>query len=209
MTIQEIRNILKNDDVPASLMEEILSDERKGVEQAVVSYMNRLRRESEERLRVESMYEKESEFYKKGINLIAGIDEVGRGPLAGPVTVAAVILPAHWFASGLNDSKKVTPRHREELSRKIRDAAVDYSIVSMSPEEIDSILRRIGMSDRKVSVNFTTGDRVKILTGPFSGIEGSIDAMNDDTQTATVLCILFGRETPTEIAYNDLEKVEL
>ena len=107
MTIQEIRNILKNDDVPASLMEEILSDERKGVKQAVVSYMNRLRRESEERLRVESMYEKESEFYKKGINLIAGIDEVGRGPLAGPVTVAAVILPAHWFASGLNDSKKV------------------------------------------------------------------------------------------------------
>lgn len=139
MTIQEIRNILKNDDVPASLMEEILSDERKGVKQAVVSYMNRLRRESEERLRVESMYEKESEFYKKGINLIAGIDEVGRGPLAGPVTVAAVILPAHWFASGLNDSKKVTPRHREELSRKIRDAAVDYSIVSMSPEEIDSL----------------------------------------------------------------------
>ena len=52
----------------------------------------------------------------------------------------------------------------------------------VSPEEIDSILRRI---------------------------EGSIDAMNDDTQTATVLCILFGRETPTEIAYNDLEKVEL
>ncbi len=79
----------------------------------------------------------------------------------------------------------------------------------VSPEEIDSILRRIGMSDRKVSVNFTTGDRVKILTGPFSGIEGSIDAMDDDTQTATVLCILFGRETPTEIAYNDLEKVEL
>ena len=65
MTIQEIRNILKNDDVPASLMEEILSDERKGVKQAVVSYMNRLRRESEERLRVESMYEKESELQKR------------------------------------------------------------------------------------------------------------------------------------------------
>ena len=79
----------------------------------------------------------------------------------------------------------------------------------VSPEEIDAILRRIGMSDRKVSVNFGVGDRVKILTGPFSGIEGTIDAMNDDAQTATVLCILFGRETPTEIAYNDLEKVEL
>lgn len=79
----------------------------------------------------------------------------------------------------------------------------------VSPEEIDAILRRIGMSDRKVSVNFGVGDRVKILTGPFSGIEGTIDTMNDDAQTATVLCILFGRETPTEIAYNDLEKVEL
>ena len=101
-----------------------------------------------------------------------------------------------------------------ELEDQFIDQAIDNQlsgliIFPVSPEEIDSILRRIGMSDRKVSVNFTTGDRVKILTGPFSGIEGSIDAMNDDTQTATVLCILFGRETPTEIAYNDLEKVEL
>lgn len=85
MTIQEIRNILKNDDVPASLMEEILSDERKGVKQAVVSYMNRLRRESEERLRVESMYEKESEFYKKESTLLQGLTKWEEARLPDPL----------------------------------------------------------------------------------------------------------------------------
>lgn len=79
----------------------------------------------------------------------------------------------------------------------------------VSPDEIDSILRRMGMSDRKIVVNFKIGDRVKILSGPFVGVEGAVDGMNDDAQTASVLTILFGRETPTEIAYGDLEKVEL
>ena len=85
------------------------------------------------------MYELESTFYRKGMQLVAGVDEVGRGPLAGPVTVAAVILKPHWFAAGLNDSKKVTPKHREELARRIREEAAAFSIVSVPPEEIDEI----------------------------------------------------------------------
>lgn len=78
----------------------------------------------------------------------------------------------------------------------------------VSPEEIESILRRMGMSDRKVVVNFGVGSRVRITNGPFAGIEGVVDSMHDDAQTAMVLTILFGRETPTEIAYIDLDKVE-
>jgi len=78
----------------------------------------------------------------------------------------------------------------------------------VSPEEIDSILRRIGLSDKKVVVDFEVGDRVKILNGPFSSIEGTIDSMNDDAGTAMVLTILFGRETPTEISYIDLQKID-
>ncbi len=77
----------------------------------------------------------------------------------------------------------------------------------VSPEEIESILQRMGLSDRKIVVDFKVGDTVKITNGPFSGIEGRIDTMNDDSQTAMVLTILFGRETPTEIAYLDLEKI--
>ncbi|MGN0954270.1 ribonuclease HII [Dialister sp.] len=139
MKIADIRDILKQGDVPDEVMKEILADPRKGVQTLVSSYMRRLERESRERLRVESLYQVESEFYKKGIHYVAGIDEVGRGPLAGPVTVAAVILKPHWFAAGLNDSKKVTPRHREELSEKIHREAVDISIVSLPPEEIDAL----------------------------------------------------------------------
>ena len=139
LKISEIREILHRDEVPEDILQEILSDERKGVQRLVVSYMKRLEKESEERLRVESMYEVESQFYKKGLTHIVGIDEVGRGPLAGPVTVAAVMLPPHWFAYGLNDSKKVTPKHREEIAAKIYQEAVDISIVSLPPEEIDAL----------------------------------------------------------------------
>lgn len=78
----------------------------------------------------------------------------------------------------------------------------------VSPDEMESILRRMGQSDKKVAVDFQVGDTVRILTGPFSGIEGRISVMNDQTQTASVLTMLFGRETPTDINYNDLQKVE-
>ena len=78
----------------------------------------------------------------------------------------------------------------------------------VSPEEIESILQRMGLSDRKIVVKFDVGDMVKITNGPFSGLEGRVDSMNDDSQTAMVLTILFGRETPTEISYLDLEMIE-
>ena len=71
--------------------------------------------------------------------------------------------------------------------------------------EIEKILRMIGQSDKAVEVSFKVGDVVKILSGPFSGMEGSVESMNDQTQIATVLIILFGRETPTDISYVDLE----
>ena len=78
----------------------------------------------------------------------------------------------------------------------------------VSPDEMESILRRMGQSDKKVVVNFEIGDTVRILNGPFSGMEGRVSYMNDQTQTASVLTMLFGRETPTDINYNDLQKVE-
>jgi ribonuclease HII len=139
MTINEIRELLRGDDIPDEVMDSLLKDPRKGVQKLLASYMRRLDRENAEHLRVEKMYEPESVFYKKGLHLVAGMDEVGRGPLAGPVTVAAVILPPHWFAKGLNDSKQVTPQHREELSEKIKKEAVAWSIVDLPPEDIDAL----------------------------------------------------------------------
>jgi transcriptional antiterminator NusG len=75
-------------------------------------------------------------------------------------------------------------------------------------DEIEKILRRIGQSDKNIEVDFGVGDSVKILSGPFSGMEGKVESMNDQSQVATVLIILFGRETPTDISYLDLSKSE-
>ena len=78
--------------------------------------------------------------------------------------------------------------------------------IPVKEKEIEAVLRRIGQSDKAIEVDFKVGDSVKILSGPFAGMEGIVDAMNDQTQIATVLIILFGRETPTDINYVDLQK---
>lgn len=78
----------------------------------------------------------------------------------------------------------------------------------VAPDEMESILRRMGKSDKKVEVNFAIGDTVKILSGPFSGMEGRVSSMNDQTQVASVLTLLFGRETPTDIDYTALQKID-
>ena len=78
----------------------------------------------------------------------------------------------------------------------------------VSEDEMESILRRMGHGDQKVVVDFQVGDNVKILTGPFANMIGRISAMNDQTQIATVMTLLFGRETPNEISYGDLKKLE-
>ncbi len=78
----------------------------------------------------------------------------------------------------------------------------------VSPVEMESILRRMGQSERNVVVDFAVGDLVRIMSGPFSNMEGRVSTMNDQTQVASILVNLFGRETPTDINYSDLEKVE-
>ena len=81
----------------------------------------------------------EDEYFANGVQLICGIDEAGRGPLAGPVCAAAVILPPHFEIPGLNDSKKLTDKRRRELLPLIKEAAVAYGIGFASHEEIDEI----------------------------------------------------------------------
>ena len=139
MSISEIKALLSGDRVTENILKELMNDPRKGVQHLVASYIKHMNRESAERLRVEDMYEPESSFYKKGMTLVAGIDEVGRGPLAGPVTVAAVILKPHTFFAGINDSKKVSPKKREELAEEIHKKALAVSIVCVPAEEIDAL----------------------------------------------------------------------
>ena len=86
-----------------------------------------------------NMWEIEEGFYSRDVQLICGVDEAGRGPLAGPVCAAAVILPPHLEIPGLTDSKKLTDKKRRELYPVIMEQAVAYGIGFASEQEIDEI----------------------------------------------------------------------
>ena len=85
------------------------------------------------------MLQKERAFYSPSVKLIVGIDEAGRGPLAGPVYAAAVVFPASFENEEINDSKKLSPKKRERLFSLIKKQALGYGIASVSAEEIDRI----------------------------------------------------------------------
>lgn len=95
--------------------------------------------EEEEIQRIEAMKEIENEYRLKGYSLICGVDEAGRGPLAGPVCAAAVILSPDTIIKGINDSKKLTEKRREELFDEICEKAEAYSIYSVDEKRIDEI----------------------------------------------------------------------
>jgi len=86
-----------------------------------------------------TMWEIEDSFYAQGVKVICGVDEAGRGPLAGPVCAAAVILPEHIQLSGLTDSKKLSDKKRRELFPIIKEQAIAYGIGFASQQEIDEI----------------------------------------------------------------------
>ncbi len=127
------------------------------------------------------MLEYENSLIKEGYRLIAGIDEAGRGPLAGPVTVAVCIMPldADKIIDGVNDSKKLTPRKREELYDKIINTATAYSIVNIGEKVINEInilnATKLGMKKCLENIDVTPDyvliDAVKIDSEiPYSAI---------------------------------------
>ena len=85
------------------------------------------------------LYEYENELYNKGIKYIGGVDEVGRGPLIGPVVTACVVLPKDFKLEGLTDSKKLTEKKRDLYYDYIINNCIAYAIGEVSPEEIDEI----------------------------------------------------------------------
>lgn len=140
-SISEIKGIFNNADIKSipNLIEEFSSDERKGVQNIIASgkknydkYIAEL-----ERLEVISAFEKK--YASQGVEYIGGIDEVGRGPLAGPVVTACVILPVGCKILGVNDSKKLSAKKRDELFDIIMEKAVSVGIGMEDNNTIDNI----------------------------------------------------------------------
>lgn len=92
-----------------------------------------------EEARLLLLKKQENELRKKGFNFICGIDEAGRGPLAGPVVVASVIMPADSMIEGVNDSKKVSEKKREKIYDQIIEEAISYGVGIIGQDEIDEI----------------------------------------------------------------------
>ncbi|MDR0199339.1 MAG: ribonuclease HII [Streptococcaceae bacterium] len=114
-------------------------DPRKGVQLAVHRRQKALHAEAAEEARLDKMLAYEKDLYRNGVEKIAGIDEVGRGPLAGPVVAAAVILPVNCHIMGLNDSKQVPKAKHAAMAQEIRDKAVSFGIGVISPQKIDEV----------------------------------------------------------------------
>jgi len=115
------------------------SDPRTGM-QTLASRVRRERKaERSERARLQRLLKHEKRLWEKGFSHVAGVDEVGRGPLAGPVVAAAVILPQDARISGLDDSKVLKHEEREALDNEIREKAIAISLASVPAQEIDRI----------------------------------------------------------------------
>lgn len=115
------------------------SDIRIGVQKAIVQRKKAIQAEIDEYVRLETMLRYEKELYQKGYQAIAGIDEVGRGPLAGPVVTACVILPKDCKIRHLNDSKKIPKKHHEEIYEEVLARALGLGIGIVDNDTIDRV----------------------------------------------------------------------
>ena len=139
-TIKEIKeqlaSIQRLDD---PLLTELEQDSRSGVIQAIAKRKKEIQKRLDEDERLEGMLAYEKELYTQGIQLIAGVDEVGRGPLAGPVVAAAVILPKACKIPGLNDSKKIPKSKHKEIYEAVLQNAIAIGIGIKDNHVIDQV----------------------------------------------------------------------
>ena len=139
-TIKEIKeqlaSIQRLDD---PLLTELEQDSRSGVIQAIAKRKKEIQKRLDEDERLEGMLAYEKELYTQGIQLIAGVDEVGRGPLAGPVVAAAVILPKACKIPGLNDSKKIPKSKHKEIYEAVLQNAIAIGIGVKDNQVIDQV----------------------------------------------------------------------
>ena len=121
------------------LLTELEQDSRSGVIQAIAKRKKEIQKRLDEDERLEGMLAYEKECYARGMELIAGVDEVGRGPLAGPVVAAAVILPKGCKISGLNDSKKIPKSKHKEIYEAVLQNAIAIGIGIKDNQVIDQV----------------------------------------------------------------------
>ena len=156
-----------------------------------------------------NMWQIENEHFENGVKIICGVDEAGRGPLAGPVCAAAVILPPNADIPGLNDSKKLTDKKRRELYPIIKEQAIAYGIAFADEKEIDDInilqatflamQRAIDMLSVKPELALIDGNRAKDFGIPVQTVVHG-DSLSASIAAASVLAKTYRDEYMLKIA---------
>src|SRR5688572_23929508 len=125
--------------LPADIERLLLADPRPGARALLEQVERRRYQNRAEGQRLRHMLRYERELWQRDVTLVAGIDEAGMSPLAGPVAAAAVVLEVGWRAPHINDSKQLTPEQRSELALLIRREARAFAVAFVEPEEIDRL----------------------------------------------------------------------
>lgn len=125
--------------IPEDWIAALQADERLGVQRIYQRARQRLEKQGQERRRIESMLEIEQLLWQSGCQQVAGVDEVGMGPLAGPVVAAAVSFPPQAFIPGIDDSKRLPAAKREALTRVVRKQALGVGIGVVGVSEVDQL----------------------------------------------------------------------
>ena len=139
MTVAQITSLLAKEDISLHIIDALKQDARVSVQRLADKWESRWQRELQEKARISALYKHERQLQSAGYSLVAGIDEAGRGPLAGPVVIAGVILPPDCYLPGLNDSKKLSAAQREKLYEDINRVASAVNRCIISVETIDEL----------------------------------------------------------------------
>lgn len=138
-TIKELEELYKLGELKEEQIEALKEDPRKGVQKIIAAYKKEQQKQEDLIKKFHSMHAIENKLKDQGYSTIAGVDEAGRGPLAGPVVAAAVILPSTFKGYGLTDSKQLTDEERLHFFDLIASQCIDFKIAVVGQKKIDEI----------------------------------------------------------------------
>ncbi|WP_270995612.1 ribonuclease HII [Listeria seeligeri] len=172
-----------------SVFQLYLQDERKGVQKLLISLQKKWEKEAKLVQKLTEMKHYENDLYQQGYKFIAGVDEVGRGPLAGPVVAAAVILPEDFSVVGINDSKQLSELKRETLFELIQQQAIAVGVGIIEHDVIDEVniyeATKLAMRKALDELN-PSPDFVLIDAMPLKYTEAELSLIKGDTKSISI-----------------------
>lgn len=138
-TIADLKQMFQAQQLTQEQIEALKKDPRKGVQHLIRLYEKEKHKQKQLEEQFLKMFSLEKKLWAQGLNYVAGVDEAGRGPLAGPVVAAAVILPKDFSLVGINDSKTLSKNRRDQFYEQIKDEAITYHISFVHERDIDRL----------------------------------------------------------------------